>query len=119
LNRGPLPLARLKAARNLIDSGTGVWVFIAPLLTGVGDTSPALENLLATLKDSGVAEVYVDPLNPYPPAVRNLRTLYRARFPLVTEYLEAYLHHRSDYLQELNGRLEHLSRQSGYELRLT
>lgn len=113
----PLPSARLKAARDLSTSGIGVWVFIAPLLPGVGDAPPALENLLTALKASGVAEVYVDPLNPYPAAVEHLRTLYQARFPLAARYLEDYLHHRREYLEELAGRLEHLSCQFGYDLR--
>lgn len=114
----PPPSLRLRAAQGLIGQGIAVWVFIAPLLPGVGDAPLALKGLLGALKAAGVEEVQVDPLNPYPTAVQRLRTLYRARFPQAVRYLEDYLHHRREYLEELARRLEHLSCQFDYHLRL-
>lgn len=115
----PPPSARLRAARDLLGEGIPVWVFIAPLLPGVGDAPSALEALLTALAAAGVAEVSIDRLNPYPRAVEKLRALYRDHFPQAVRHLEDYLHNRHEYLSELGRCLEALSGQFGYDLQLT
>jgi len=112
----PPPAARLQAARSLIGEGIAVWVFIAPLLPGVGDAPSALEGLLTAIKKAGVEEIHMDPLNPYPSAVEHLRALYRDYFPRAVQHLEDYLHHRHEYLSELGRWLQALADQFDYDL---
>lgn len=114
----PPPSVRLEAARGLLAEGIPVWVFVAPLLPGLGDEPRALEKLLVALRAAGVPEVHVDPLNPYPTAVRRLKALYRAEFPWAEPSLDDYLRNRRAYLDELAAHLEGLSHRFGYDLRL-
>ncbi|HHV79696.1 MAG TPA: radical SAM protein [Firmicutes bacterium] len=114
----PPPSIRLETARELLAEGIPVWVFIAPLLPGIGDAPRALEQLLAAIRAAGVAEVHVDPLNPYPTAVRRLKALYRTEFPWAERSLDGYLRNQRAYLDELAVHLEVLSHRFGYDLRL-
>lgn len=100
------PSARLEAARRLIAEGISVWVFVAPVLPGVGDTPEALEKLATALKQAGVKEVDFDPLNPYPAAVQRLETAYRERFPWALKHLKQYLSDTRGYTRILAERFK-------------
>lgn len=112
------PSARLQAAKRLIADGIHVWVFVAPILPGVGDTLEAMGKLVDALKNAGVREVYLDPLNPYPASVQRLEAAYRRRFPWALKYLKCYSSDSRRYLQVLAKRFELLSRKYGYNLML-
>ncbi|SMB97670.1 DNA repair photolyase [Thermanaeromonas toyohensis ToBE] len=113
-----LPSARLRAAGRLVAQGINVWAFIAPILPGVSDAPGALEDLIATLKDTGIKEVFLDPLNPYPVSIERLRAAYQKRLPWALKYLEQYLSDPHRYLQILRERLRSLSRKYSYDLKL-
>jgi len=113
-----LPSERLQAAKKLVTENISVWVFIAPILPGVTDAPGALEELIATLRDIGVKEVYLDPLNPYPASLERLRAAYRLKLPWALKYLERYLSDPRYYLKALTQRLEFLSRRYGYNLKV-
>lgn len=112
------PSARFKAAKKLVSENISVWVFVAPILPGVTDAPGALEDLIATLRDIGVKEVYLDPLNPYPASLERLRAAYRTKLPWALKYLERFLSDPRYYLKALTQRLEFLSRRYGYNLKI-
>lgn len=109
------PGLRLAAARQLIEAGIPVWVFVAPLLPGVGDTGGALSGLFSALHRAGVHEVMVDRLNPYPSVLHRLKNSYRRYFPEALPELEQYLNNPQVYLLIAAGRVKELSRQHGLE----
>ena len=82
------PGLRLAAARQLVEAGIAVWVFIAPVLPGVGDSEEALAALFKELKRAGVQEVMADTLNPYPAVLHRLKKVYRAHYPAALAALE-------------------------------
>ena len=112
------PGARLMAATRLKDAGLGVWVFVAPLLPGIGDTEACLNALLLECRRAGIPEVYVDLLNPYPSVVRRLRPVYKRHFHTALSRLERYLADPQAYRRGLAKVLRELSRQSGYNIAL-
>jgi DNA repair photolyase len=77
----PPPGLRLAAARQLVEAGIPVWVFIAPVLPGVGDGEDALSALFRELKRAGVKEVLADTLNPYPAVIQRLKKVYGENIP--------------------------------------
>jgi len=110
------PGARLAAARQLKEAGLDVWVFVAPLLPGLGDSEEALSMLLVELRRAGIQEVHVDTLNPYPSVVHRLRPTYYRYFPAALKYLDRYLAEPQTYRRRLSQLLRGLSRQFGYDL---
>lgn len=109
------PSARLKAAKTLKEAGIDVWVFIAPLLPGIGDSVYALSRLLKGIKRAGIEEVMIDPLNPYPTAVSRMLKAYRACFPDALKQLEWYLSDRGGYLKHLSGILNQCFEEYGFD----
>lgn len=101
--RASPPLARLEAARRLLQAGVPVWVFVAPVLPGVADAPGALEALLAAVEEAGVRQVLLDRLNPYPRVVAALRRVYARRFPGAVGSLERYLRDARAYLADLQA----------------
>jgi len=107
------PGLRLAAARQLAEAGVPVWVFIAPLLPGVGDAAEALAGLFRAVAKAGVKEVLVDNLNPYPAVVRRLKRLYRLHFSAALPALEMYLNSPEDYMGKVQDKLMELSGRFG------
>ncbi|OPX85877.1 MAG: Radical SAM superfamily protein [Pelotomaculum sp. PtaB.Bin104] len=103
------PHLRLAAARQLMQAGIPVWVFIAPLLPGLSDTEEGLTSLLQTLHKTGIREILIDYLNPYPAVVHRLKSAYRRYFPGALPELEEYLHHPVIYQDKIEGRLNQVS----------
>jgi len=107
------PGLRLAAARQLSEAGVPVWVFIAPLLPGVGDSGEALAALFGALKKAGVREVMADTLTAYPSAVGRLRQVYRRYFPASLKALEWYLKDSPAYRMIIDDRMNKLARDNG------
>jgi DNA repair photolyase len=84
----PPPGLRLAAARQLVEAGIAVWVFVAPVLPGVGDSEKALSALFKELKRAGVKDIMADTLNPYPAVLQRLKKVYRTHFPAALADLE-------------------------------
>ncbi|OPX82053.1 MAG: Radical SAM superfamily protein [Pelotomaculum sp. PtaB.Bin013] len=112
------PGLRLAAARQLIGAGIPVWVFIAPLLPGLGDSDEALAALFSSLKKAGVREVMADTLTAYPSAVGRLRQVYRKYFPASLKVLEWYLKDSRDYRMIIGDRMNKLARDDGIQFSL-
>ena len=103
------PQLRLAAAGALIKAGIPVWVFVAPLLPGLTDTEESLTALFRALHETGVGEVLVDYLNPYPAVVNRLKGAYRRHFPAALPALEEYLRRPGGYRDEVAGLIRELN----------
>ncbi|NPV93171.1 MAG: radical SAM protein [Firmicutes bacterium] len=110
------PGARLKAARELKKAGLDAWVFIAPLLPGIGDSDYALARLLRGISQAGIEEVLIDYLNPYPTAVSRMCEAYRKSFPDALPQLERYLADPGGYRAVFSARWKSLSSEFGIDL---
>jgi DNA repair photolyase len=55
--------SRINALRELHNAGIPIYAFIGPLLPYLTARADKLENLFAELKNSGVAEVYIEHIN--------------------------------------------------------
>jgi len=77
----PAPERRFTALAKLAEAGIYTWIFIAPVVPGIGDTEDNLDSILKKAAQSGVREVNYDPLNFYPTAVSNLNTLFLKCWP--------------------------------------
>jgi DNA repair photolyase len=103
------PHLRLAAASQLMKAGISVWVFIAPLLPGLTDTEESLTTLFHGLRETGIKDIRLDYLNPYPAVVHRLKSAYRQHFPEALLDLEEYLCHPGSYREKIAGRLHHVS----------
>ena len=79
----PEPERRFNALAALSEAGIDTWVFIAPVVPGIGDTEANLEAILKRAAQAGAREVDYDPLNFYPTAVSNLTALFRKNWPVL------------------------------------
>ena len=114
----PPPGLRLAAARQLAEAGIPVWVFIAPVLPGVGDGEEDLACLFKELRRAGVKEVLADTLNPYPAVVQRLKKVYRQHFPEVLADLELCCAEPQFYRSKTERALIAISGQFGCRLSL-
>jgi DNA repair photolyase len=72
----PNPDRRFAALAKLAEAGIYTWIFVAPVIPGIGDTEANLTSILKQAAQSGVREVHYDALNFYPTAVSNLNALF-------------------------------------------
>lgn len=112
------PGLRLAAARQLAEAGVPVWVFIAPVLPGLGDGEKDLVSLFKELKKAGVTEVLADTLNPYPAVVHRLKKVYRGQFPEALADLEMCCAEPEFYRCGIEKRLADISGRFGCQLKL-
>lgn len=112
------PGLRLAAARRLAGAGIPVWVFIAPVLPGVGDGEEDLAGLFEELKRAGVKEVLADTLNPYPAVARRLKKVYRRHFPAALADLELCMAEPGFYRSKIKKTLAGISARFGCRLSL-
>lgn len=83
------PSRRFDALSLLAEAGIPTWVFISPVIPGIGDSVEALSAILSRAKRAGVGYVDYDPLNCYPTAVAALKALFRRHWPDRLPSLEA------------------------------
>ena len=67
--RSPMPHARLRALRHLVQAGVNAGLIVAPVLPGITDTPEQIRELLLRAKDAGARFAGPVPLRLYP-AVR-------------------------------------------------
>lgn len=77
----PPPSRRLAALEKLAAAGIPTWVFVAPVIPGLTDAPEDLEAVVKEAKRAGAGEVHFDPLNFYPSAVANLKSLLDKHWP--------------------------------------
>jgi DNA repair photolyase len=102
------PNLRLAAAGELMKAGIAVWVFIAPLLPGLTDTEESLGTTIQAIRESGIRNIQLDKLNPYPGVIGRLKRFYGLYFPGALPGLEEYLYHPGIYRDTIARRLRKL-----------
>ncbi|MDI6877267.1 MAG: radical SAM protein [Methanomicrobiales archaeon] len=83
------PSRRFHALSALAAAGIRTWVFISPVIPGIGDSDESLSAILARAERAGVGCVDYDPLNCYPSAIAALRSLIQCCRPGKLAELEA------------------------------
>ena len=77
----PPPSRRLDALEHLSDAGISTWVFVAPILPGLGDSPTDLAHITKEARRRGARDIDFDPLNFYPAAVSRLTDTIRRYDP--------------------------------------
>jgi len=99
-------LAVLEAARR---AGLSTTVMFGPLLPHLSDSQSAIDALLQQAADLGVAQIYVDALNPRPRVWPAVAELLRAKFPDLLRAYQKILFDpasRTAYMNELHARVD-------------
>ena len=116
--RSPVPAARLRALRKLVDAGVNAGLIIAPVLPGITDDVAHLAELFAAAKDAGARFVHAGPLRLYPAIRDRFLPVLEEHFPeLLPKYKRAYAGHGyapRDYARALSKRIEKLRRKHGF-----
>ncbi|MDH7577885.1 MAG: radical SAM protein [Bacillota bacterium] len=99
----PSPERRFAALARLADAGIRTWVFIAPVVPGLGDTEANLSAILEKARRAGAREVDYDPLNFYPTSVANLKSLFRKRWPRLFPFFQAACEDQAGYRAHLSS----------------
>lgn len=115
--RSPMPHARLRPLRHLVDAGINAGLIVAPVLPGITDTADRIRALLVRARDAGARFAVPVPLRLYP-AVREpfLPALERYAPGLVSRYLAAYRDAADapeEYAAALRDRFERIAHEVG------
>ncbi len=116
--RSPVPAARLRALRKLVDAGVNAGLIIAPVLPGITDAVAQLDVLFAGAKLAGARFIHAGPLRLYPAIRDRFLPVLGEHFPdLVTKYSRAYAgrgYAPRDYAKALSRRIEKLRKKHGF-----
>ena len=117
--RSPVPAARLRALRKLVDAGANGGLIIAPVLPGITDDVPHLDALFAAAKAAGARFVHAAPLRLYAAVRDRFLPVLGEHFPdLVPRYQRAYARQSGapkEYSKALSRRMERLRRKYGFK----
>jgi DNA repair photolyase len=117
--RSPVPAARLRALRKLVDAGVNAGLIVAPVLPGITDDVAQLDTLFAAAKRAGARFIHAGPLRLYPAIRDRFLPVLGEHFPdLVPKYHRAYAGHGyapRDYAKALSRRIEKLRKKHGFK----
>ena len=117
--RSPIPAARLRALRKLVDAGVNAGLIVAPVLPGITDDLAHLDALFAAAREAGARFVHGGALRLYAAARDRFLPLLGEHFPeLVARYQLAYARQAGaprEYTRALSRRLEKLRRKHGFK----
>ena len=117
-SRSPVPAARLRGLRKLVEAGVNAGLIIAPVLPGITDDVAHLDALFAAARAAGARFVHAGALRLYPAVRDRFLPLLGEHFPhLVTRYQRAYARQAGaprEYAKALARRLETLRRKHGF-----
>src|SRR6266480_5409189 len=92
--RSPVPIARLRALKKLVDAGVNAGLIVAPVLPGITDGMALLDALFAAAKRAGARFIHAGPLRLYPAIRDRFLPVLGEHFPdLVPKYSRAYAGH--------------------------
>ena len=118
--RSPLPPARLRGLRKLVDAGLEAGLIVAPVLPGITDDLPHLDALMRAAKAAGAKFVHPGPLRLYPPIRPLYLPIVDRHFPhLSARYRSAYKGRGAApkrYSRSLIERFHRLERKYGFPL---
>ncbi len=117
--RSPVPAARIRALRKLVDAGVNAGLIIAPVLPGITDDVVHLDSLFAAAKDAGARFVHAGALRLYAAVRDRFLPVLGEHFPdLVPRYQRAYARQAGapkEYAKALSRRVEKLRRKHGFK----
>jgi DNA repair photolyase len=118
--RSPVPAARLKALRRLIEGGVRAGILLAPILPGITDDREGLSRLMAQAKEAGARYVVGSALRLGPAARHRFLPVLAREFPHLAERYERHFARRNGvsaaYQRALNHRLDDLKREHGFPM---
>jgi DNA repair photolyase len=116
--RSPVPAARLRALRRLIEGGVYAGLLVAPIIPGVTDDWPGLARLMEAAKGAGARYVVGSALRLGPAARHRFLPFLTREFPALAErYRRHYAgrdHVTQSYEDALNRRLRLLKQTYGF-----
>lgn len=101
----PPVLDRLDALKNISRHNIATWVFVAPILPYITDSSDALIELIKMVEDAGALSISFDTLNPYPNVWHNVFELIKKYFPELTAAYNYYYSNKTQYEKELKRKI--------------
>ena len=117
--RSPVPAARLRALRKLVEAGVNAGLIIAPVLPGITDDVVHLDALFAAAKGARARFIHAGALRLYPAIRDRFLPVLGEHFPeLVPKYDRAYKGHGyapRDYAKALSRRIERLRKKHGFK----
>jgi len=117
--RSPVPAARLRGLRKLVDAGVNAGLIIAPVLPGITDDVAQLDALFAAARDAGARFIHAGALRLYPAIRDRFLPVLAEHFPeLVPKYQRAYAGHGyapREYAKALSRRIERLRKRHGFK----
>ena len=118
--RSPVPAARLRALRRLIEGGVYAGLLVAPIIPGVTDDWPGLARLMEAAKEAGARYVVGSALRLGPAARHRFLPFLTREFPALAE---RYRRHYADkdyvsqqYQDALTRRLRLLKQTYGFPI---
>jgi len=116
--RSPIPAARLRALKQLVDAGVNAGLIVAPVLPGITDGVAHLDALFAAARRAGAQFVHAGALRLYPAVRDRFLPILAEHFPtLLPRYERAYARHAGaprDYARALSRRVNKLQRKHGF-----
>ena len=117
--RSPVPGARLRALKKLVDAGVNAGLIVAPVLPGITDDLAHLDTLFAAAREAGARFVHAGALRLYAAVRDRFLPVLGEHFPeLVPRYERAYARQAGaprEYTRALSRRLENLRRKHGFK----
>lgn len=117
--RSPVPAARLRALRKLVDAGVNAGLIVAPVLPGITDDVAHLDALFAAARAAGAQFVHAGALRLYAAVRERFYEVLAQHFPeLVARYKRAYAQQAGApkaYAKALSQRMEKLRRKHGFK----
>jgi DNA repair photolyase len=118
--RSPVPAARLRALRRLIEGGVYAGLLVAPIIPGVTDDWPGLARLMEAAKDAGARYVVGSALRLGPAARHRFLPFLTQEFPALAErYRRHYAgkdYVSQEYQDALTRRLRLLKQTYGFPI---
>jgi len=110
--RSPVPGARLRALKKLVDAGVNAGLIVAPVLPGITDDMEHLDALFAAAKAAGARFIHAGVLRLYPAVRDRFMQVLGEHFPeLIPRYEKAYAKQMGaprEYAQALARRVKKL-----------
>jgi DNA repair photolyase len=117
--RSPVPAARLRALRRLVDAGVNAGLIVAPVLPGITDDLAQLDALFAAARGAGARFVHAGALRLYVAVRDRFLSVLGEHFPeLVPRYQRAYARQAGapkEYARALSRRIEKLRKKHGFK----
>ena len=116
--RSPIPAARLRALRQLVDAGVNAGLIVAPVLPGITDSVAHLDTLFAAARKAGALFIHAGALRLYAAVRDRFIPLLGQHYPdLVERYERAYAKQAGaprEYARALARRVQRLQKKHGF-----